>query len=45
MITTNKYQTISRSQNHNNWNFLPIMLNAVAGVGVGVIIGNYLGLL
>ena len=45
MITTNKYQTISRPQNHNNWHFLPIMLNAVAGVSFGLVIGNYLGLL
>ena len=45
MITTDKYQTISRRQNHNNWYFLPILLNAMAGVSIGMIVGNYLGLL
>ena len=45
MITTNKYQTISRRPNHDNWYFLPTLLNAVAGVSIGMIIGNYLGLL
>ena len=45
MITTNKYQTISRIQKHNDWQFLPILLNAVIGVCLGLIIGNYLGLL
>ena len=44
MITTDKYQTIAHRQNHNNWCFLPILLNAVAGVGIGMIVGNYLGL-
>ena len=45
MITTDKYQTISRPQNHNDWSFLPIMLNAATGVSLGIVIGNCLGLL
>ena len=45
MITTDKYQTIARRQDRNEWYFLPFLLNAVAGVGVGMIIGNYFGLL
>ena len=43
MITTNKYQTISRSQNHIDWSFLPVFLSTAAGVSIGLAIGNYLG--
>jgi hypothetical protein len=44
MITSKKYQTIPSIQRPNNWHFLPILSNAVIGVSVGLIIGNYLGL-
>ena len=42
MITTSKKQT---SYNHagNNWSFMPTLLNGLAGVGIGMVIGNYLG--
>lgn len=42
MITTNKYRTVSHTQNHHDWSFLPILLNATAGVSIGLAIGNYL---
>lgn len=43
MITNSKYQSISHSQNHNNWSFIPTALSALAGIGIGFLIGNYLG--
>ncbi|MCC0175587.1 hypothetical protein I4641_01150 [Waterburya agarophytonicola K14] len=43
MITTAKVQTISRPHHHNNWSFLPTAFSALAGVGIGMAIGNYLG--
>ena len=43
MITTDKYQTISRPQNQIDWSFLPVLLSAAAGVSLGLAIGNYLG--
>ncbi|WP_319420952.1 hypothetical protein [Pleurocapsa sp. FMAR1] len=41
MITNHKYQT--RLYKHNNWTFLPTAFSALAGVGLGLIIGNCLG--
>ncbi len=43
MITTSKFKTVSRSHNYNNWSFLPTAFSALAGVGIGIAIGNYLG--
>lgn len=43
MITTNKLKTVSRPQTHNDWSFLPTAFSALAGVGIGIAIGNYLG--
>lgn len=43
MITISKSKTVSRPHNHNNWSFLPTLLIALAGVGIGIVIGNYLG--
>lgn len=45
MITANKSQTITRSHKLNDWSFLPTLFSALAGVGIGLIIGNYIGLL
>ena len=42
MITSDKYQTY-RPQNQIDWSFLPVLLSAVAGVSLGLTIGNYLG--
>ena len=42
MITTNKYQTISRPH-QIDWSFLPVFLSTAAGVSIGLAIGNYLG--
>ena len=42
MITTSKAKTVSR-HNYNNWSFLPTAFSALAGVGIGLAIGNYLG--
>lgn len=46
MITTEKLKTIptvTPATLHQNWSFLPLILSAFAGVGIGVVIGNYLG--
>jgi hypothetical protein len=43
MITTSNFKTVSFSHNHNNWLFLPTAFSALAGVGIGIAIGNYLG--
>ena len=43
MITTDKYKTVSPSPVRNDWSFLPTAFNALAGVGIGILIGNYLG--
>jgi len=43
MITTNNIKTVSRPHSHNNWSFLPTAFSALAGVGIGIAIGNYLG--
>ena len=43
MITTGKYKTVSRPHIQDNWSFLPTALSALAGVGIGIAIGNYLG--
>ena len=43
MITTSKNQTVSRFSIQNDWSFLPTAFSALAGVGLGILIGNYLG--
>ena len=43
MITDSKYQSVSRKSKHNNWSFLPTAFSALAGVGIGFLIGHYLG--
>ncbi len=43
MITTSKNHTSSRSHVRNDWSFLPTAFSALAGVGIGILIGNYLG--
>ena len=43
MITTTKTQTVSRSNTRNDWSFLPTVFSALAGVGIGIAIANYLG--
>ncbi len=43
MITTSKNQTVSHFHSQNNWSFLPTAFSALAGVGLGILIGNYLG--
>jgi hypothetical protein len=43
MITTNKNQTVSHSYTQNDLFFLPTAFSALAGVGFGLLIGNYLG--
>lgn len=43
MITTSKNQIVSRSHTRNDWSFLPTAFSALAGVGIGILIGNYLG--
>jgi hypothetical protein len=43
MITTSKYQTLSHYRTQNNWSFLPTAFSALTGVGLGILIGNYLG--
>jgi hypothetical protein len=43
MITTSKNQTVSHSYTQNDWLFLPTAFSALAGVGLGLLIGNYLG--
>lgn len=43
MITTSTYKTVSRSHVRNDWSFLPTVFSALAGVGIGMLIGNYLG--
>ncbi len=45
MITTTKSQKVSTSRVRNDWYFLPTAFSALAGVGIGILIGNYLGLL
>lgn len=42
MITTSQVK-VSRTHNYNNWSFLPTAFSALAGVGIGIAIGNYLG--
>ncbi|MGD1922508.1 MAG: hypothetical protein ACFCAD_28605 [Pleurocapsa sp.] len=42
MITISKSKP-SRSHNHSDWSFLPTAFSALAGVGIGIAIGNYLG--
>lgn len=44
MITTSKI-SVSHSNIRNDWFFLPTAFSALAGVGIGIIIGNYLGLI
>lgn len=43
MITNSKFQSISHGHKHNNWYFIPTALSALGGVGIGFLIGNYLG--
>ena len=43
MVTNTKYQSVSSSQKHNDWSFLPTAFSALAGVGIGFLIGHYLG--
>lgn len=43
MITTSKTQTVSRSHTRDDWSFLPTAFSALAGVGIGILIGSYLG--
>ncbi|MEM8830094.1 MAG: hypothetical protein AAGE96_12155 [Cyanobacteria bacterium P01_G01_bin.19] len=43
MITTSKFKSASRPHSQNNWSFLPTAFSALAGVGIGIAIGNYLG--
>ncbi|MEM8673669.1 MAG: hypothetical protein AAGF83_07330 [Cyanobacteria bacterium P01_G01_bin.67] len=43
MITTNKYQTISQHHKSTDWSFLPTLLSALLGVGIGIILGSYWG--
>ncbi len=45
MVTANKSQTITGSHKLNDWSFLPTLFSALTGVGIGLIIGNYIGLL
>lgn len=43
MITTSKTQTVSRSYTRDDWSFLPTAFSALAGIGIGILIGSYLG--
>ena len=43
MTATAKVKTATRVNTHNNWSFLPTAFSALAGVGIGIAIGNYLG--
>ena len=42
MITSNKKATIN-TLFQGDWNFLPTAFSALVGVGIGLLIGNYLG--
>ena len=42
MITISKFKSVSR-HSRNNWSFLPTAFSALAGVGIGLAIGTYLG--
>ena len=43
MITIHKNRTASPSHVRDDWSFLPTAFSALAGVGIGIMIGNYLG--
>jgi len=43
MITNSKYQSSAHGHKHNNWSFMPTAFSALAGIGIGFLIGNYLG--
>ena len=43
MITANSNKKVSPKFSHNDWSFLPPGFSALAGVGIGLMIGNYLG--
>ena len=43
MITANKYQTVVQSRKHQDYSFIPTLLCAMAGVGIGLAIGNCFG--
>ena len=45
MITSTSNKTISQTPRHtrNDWDFLPTMFSAMAGISIGLILGSYLG--
>ena len=43
MTTSSKDQTVSRHQKHHDWSFMPNLLTATTGVGIGLAIASYLG--
>ncbi|WP_019507597.1 hypothetical protein [Pleurocapsa sp. PCC 7319] len=43
MITNSKNQKFSPLHIRNDWHFLPTAFSGLAGVGIGLIIGNFLG--
>jgi len=43
MNNISKHQTVSPPHVHHDLSFLPTLFSALAGVGIGIMIGNYLG--
>lgn len=43
MITTDKYQTVDSRPHSHDWSFMPTLLSAFLGVGIGILLGNYWG--
>ena len=43
MITNSKNQKFFPLDIRNEWHFLPTAFSGLAGVGIGIIIGNFLG--
>ena len=43
MVTSSKNKSTSNSIFQGDWAFIPTAFSAMAGVGIGLLIGSYLG--